>query len=448
MTSGSLRLRLMAGGLAAVALSLLVAGAGLTWLFERQVLHALADDLERDVRQILANIDLDADGHPALRRPLADPRFSDPLSGLYWQISADKGQVSRSRSLWDATLPMPADQLRAGEVHRHRISGPAGSDLLAVERTVEVARGAALTPVRVVVAADLARVAEARRSFVGDLVPALGVLGLALGLAMWVQTGLGLRPLQRLRASIADIRQGRRRQLDESEAPSEVVPLVEEVNALLASQAAELERSRDRAADLAHGLKTPLVALSADARNLKARGEHELAASIDDVVGAMRRHVERELARARVRGRTGRPAPAPARVKALLEKLVALHSRTPAGGKLEFEIRCLPETAVGMDTADLAEVLGNLIENAVRHARSHIRVSASAEGGAWTVAVEDDGAGIARPLREKALERGGRLDSKGAGAGLGLAIVQDVLEAYGRRLSLETSDLGGLKAAF
>ena len=98
-----------------------------------------------------------------------------------------------------------------------------------------------------------------------------------------------------------------------------------------------------------------------------------------------------------------------------------------------------------MDKADLADVLGNLIENAARHARSRVRVGMVNDGRCF---IEDDGPGIAEDLRAAVLERGERLDRKGEGAGLGLAIVQEVLEAYGRSLTLETSDLGGLIATF
>ena len=198
----------------------------------------------------------------------------------------------------------PKDTQALGEVHHHRIPGPGGSELLAVERTVQLKVQEKPVAVRVIIAADLARVAAARRSFTRDLAPALGILGLVLAGAMWVQIGLGLKPLERLRDGIAAIRQGHIPEFVDP-VPIEVEPLVEEINGLLATQTREMERSRRRAADLAHGLKTPLAALAADARLLDEKGEHELAANIDNVGETMRRHVERELARARIRGARG-----------------------------------------------------------------------------------------------------------------------------------------------
>lgn len=444
MKSGSLRLRLVAGGAVAIVVALILAGTGLAYLFERHVMRSLAEDLEVELRQILATIELDAQGRPLVRRPPADPRFADPLSGLYWQASAEPGGVTRSRSLWDNTLPLPNDILAPGEVHRHRVPGPDGSELLAVERTVLLKLKDKPAPVRVVVAADLARIAEARRSFVRDLVPALSLLGLALAAATWVQIGLGLKPLNRLRDGVAAIRQGKSRQL-EGTAPTEVEPLVEEINGLLAAQEREIDRSRRRAADLAHGLKTPLAALAADARRLGEKGENELASDIQGVGETMRRHVERELARARIRGTRGLGPVAPTPLRPLVETLIAMQSRTAEGKRLTFENVLEGEPVVLMDKADLAEVLGNLIENAARHARLRVRVGALQDG---RVFIEDDGPGIPEASRAIVLERGERLDRKGVGAGLGLAIAQEVVEAYERRLTLGTSPLGGLIAIF
>ena len=444
MTAGSLRLRLIAGGAIAIVVALIVAGIGLALLFERHVTRSLTNDLEVDLRQAIGSLELDAAGRPRLKREPSDPRFSDPLSGLYWQISTAAGGMARSRSLWDATLPLPKDALAPGEVHHHRVLGPKNADLIAVERTVLVSVNNNPTPVRLVFAADTAGVAEARRAFVGDLIPALTLLGLVLGAATWIQIGLGLKPLQRLRERIAAVRQGRSVQL-EGPVPNEVEPLVDEINGLLAAQTLEVERARGRAADLAHGLKTPLAALAADARGLEEKGDHEVAARLVEVSEAMRRHVDRELARARIRGSRGFVGVTPTPIRPLVEALVSIQGRSVGSKALTFETDFGGEPSVKIDKIDLAEVLGNLIENAARHARSRVRIGCRDDG---MIYVEDDGQGIAEADRCKALERGKRLDEKGDGTGLGLAIVQEVLDAYGRKLTLEASDLGGLRVIF
>ena len=443
MSWGSLRLRLIAGGIVAILVALTIAGAGLTLMFERHVTRTIADDLDIHLKQLIAGIDIDPQGSLIMSRPPADPRFADPLSGLYWQVTDDRGQLLRSRSLWDTTLALPVDALSAGERHHHEVLGPAKARLLVAERSVVLTIAGRRMPVRVAAAADLARVSAVAADFARDLAMALGILGLVLAIATSIQVGLGLRPLDALRRGVAEIRSGRRQHLPAA-VPAEVRPLVEEVNALLDAQEQEIERSRSRAADLAHGLKTPLAALAADAARLRERGEATIAQDIEAVGDAMSRQVDRELARARVRGAMRHRAGVSTELAALVRSLVATLSRTPAGRRVTFDSQIDETLRMPLDRTDLAEVLGNLLENAARHAATQVRILADPAAGP-SVVIEDDGPGIAPEQRLRMLERGARLDRRGDGAGLGLAIVQDVLGAYGWRLELGNSESGGLK---
>jgi signal transduction histidine kinase len=443
MTPGSLRLRLMAGGAATIAIALAIAGISLTLLFERHVARGLADDLDVHLRQLLSGIDAGPDGKFVVLHPPVDPRFQDPLSGLYWQVGDDHGEMVRSRSLWDTVLALPLDNPQPGEVHRHELPGPAGARVLVTERLIKLKSED--RPLRVAVAVDLARVSDARNAFAADLAIALTILGAVLALATAIQVSLGLRPLDLLRQGIADIRAGHNRHLT-SEVPAEVQPLVEEVNALLDAREADIVRSRNRAADLAHGLKTPLAALSADSERLRQKGDKRLADEIDTAIDAMRRHVDRELARARLRGGNSLGTRVTTSLAPLARSLVSTLSRTDAGARVDYEISIDESSTAPLDRTDLAEVMGNLLENATRHARTRVRVVAPAAGAATAICVEDDGNGIAPELRSQALARGVRLDERGGGAGLGLSIVQDLLEAYGWTLTLENSELGGLRA--
>lgn len=445
MTWSSLRLRLIAGGVVAILIALTMAGGGLVFLFERHVARTLVSDLDVHLKQLLAGIDVDAQGNLALTQPPADPRFADPLSGLYWQVSDDRGQLLRSRSLWDTQMMLPDDRLEPGEVHQHEIPGPGGARLLVAERVVSLAAGDRRVAVRLAAATDLARVTAAASAFAKDLSVALGFLAGVLVIATSIQVGLGLRPLDALRHGVADIRGGRSRHLP-SAAPAEVQPLVEEVNALIDALEGEIERSRSRAADLAHGLKTPLAALTADATRLHERGEHAIAQEIEAVGEAMSRHVDRELTRARVRGRVQRTAAPPTDLAPLVRSLIATLARTADGARVTFESDIANDTHVLLDRTDLAEVLGNLLENAARHARSRVRVTVEPGSIGPSIVIEDDGKGISPAEVPRVLQRGMRLDESDKGAGLGLAIVQDVLDAYGWQLHLTDSGLGGLKA--
>ena len=444
MSRGSLRWRLLAGGAAVILLVLGAAAVGLGLLFERHVVRGLVGELDVYVGQLISAIEVSEAGPPRLTRLPSDPRFDEPLSGLYWQVAVDGAPPVRSRSLWDTTLELPMNDTPSGEIGTPIIKGPLGSRLQVVERSIMMHAGERPVHVHLAVAADLARVTAARHAFTQDLVVALLGLGAILATAMAVQITLGLKPLEHLRRGLADIRAGTEHRLAVS-VPQEVLPLAEEVNALIEAQQAEIERSRNRAADLAHGLKTPLAALAADVRRLREKGEMETAADIEGLGETMRRHVERELARARARGSrkagiTERLALAPA-----VQALAATLRRTPDGETREFRVDIGGDVMMPMSRDDLTEVLGNVMENAVRHAARVVRVSAFTGAAGIGVAVEDDGPGVPEQSMAVILERGHRLDQKGGGAGLGFAIVQDILELYGRKLTLSRSSLGGLR---
>jgi signal transduction histidine kinase len=441
----SLRLRLIAGGIVAILIALTIAGAGLVFLFKRHVTRTIGDDLNVYLNQLIAGIDVDAQGRLVVTRPLSDPRFAEPLSGLYWQIADDRGQLLRSRSLWDTALTLEADKPAPGEVHHHVLAGPGRAHILVIERMVSLTVGGQRVPVRVAVAEDLGRVAKAADAFSRDLAVALGLLGLVLAIATAIQVSLGLQPLAALRRGIADIRAGRSDHLAPA-APVEVQPLVEEVNALLDAQEREIERSRGRAGDLAHGLKTPLAALAGDAKRLRDRGQDDVARDIEAVADAMSRHVDRELARARARGTVRRKAALSTELAPLVQLLIDTLARTPAGAGLSFEQDIVGDLVIPMDRADLAEVLGNILDNAARHAVKRVRIAAATAPSGPAVTIEDDGPGIAAEAHADVVERGTRLDQREGGSGLGLAIVQDVLETYDWRLVLGVSEkLGGLK---
>jgi signal transduction histidine kinase len=434
----SLRLRLALAGAGAIALALALSYFGLVFLFERHVYRTLADDLDGYLRQIIGRFEVDASGAPSLSRTPLDPRFEAPLSGLYWRVTGGQKPL-RSRSLWDDKLELPTDNPSEGQTHYHQIAGPDGRPLLVAERKISPEKTSGKN-FRISVASDLSRLRSARDEFAEDLLPSLAALAVALGGAMWAQLTLGLRPLSRLRSEFAAIAQGRIRRLSD-DAPAEVATLVAEVNALLDAQDAAAERARARAADLAHGLRTPLAAIANDAQRLHESGEVETARSIGIAAEAIRRHIERELARSRLRGR-GRGGLPETPVRAVAESLVAILGRTEKGEAVEFQVDVPADLKWPADRQDLTEALGNLLDNATRYANSTVRVSASESGA---INVEDDGPGIDIAAEAQVRERGGRLDESG-GAGLGIAIVQEILDAYGGQLQLDRSPLGGLKA--
>jgi signal transduction histidine kinase len=248
--------------------------------------------------------------------------------------------------------------------------------------------------------------------------------------------------MTQIRKGVADIRSGGKRRLD-PDVPTEVNPLVSELNALLDSQEKEMRRAHDRAADLAHGLKTPLTALAADVRALRKIGQAELADNIEQVAERMRSHVERELVAARLRYG---PAAASLEIAPAVDAVIHTLRRIPGGDDIFIETDLETGLSARISREDLCEITGNLGENAVRHCKSRVRISSWIDEQTVHLRIEDDGEGVAPDKRAEVTGRGKRLDERGGAAGLGLAIVQDILDQIEGRLELDRSELGGLSA--
>ena len=424
----SLRLRLALAGALAILLALGLAALGLAQLFGAHVERRATAEMSVQLDQVIAGLDRGSEGLDLVRPP-ADPRFSVPYSGLYWQIE-EAGSLRRSRSLWDAALDLPTDTLKDGSVHVHRLTGPDGADLLVLERSITLPSRLGSGPVRAAVAMEASDLVAARSAFMADLAPYLALLALVLSAAGWVQLSIGLSPLRSLGARISALRENRAERMG-GNWPVELRPVATEIDDLLAARDAETERARTRAADLAHGLKTPLQALMGQAERLRGIGAAEQADGIEETARAMRRTVDRELARARTAARAVDAQADPARIA---NGLIAVLRRTPEGGRLHWQ-QTIPEgLAVAMDEADLAEAMGALAENAARHSRGKVRMSARVQDDRVQLMVADDGAGIAQTDRDRLMRRHERADE--TGTGLGLAIASDIAEAAGGTLTL------------
>jgi hypothetical protein len=248
----SLKLRLLFLSAISVSAALLAAGLGIVGLFERHVERRANAELDTYIRQISAGITFDAKGEAIFNRPLADPRFETPLSGLYWQISDDAGgRMLRSRSLWDTVLKIPDDVLDRGSVHRHTLQGPSRTSLLVSERDVTYTTPAGSRQLRIAVALDEAEIHAAREAFAWDVLNALAFLATALLAAAWMQIVVGLMPLAEVKRSVLAVRSGAKRRVDVTE-PQEVMPLVTAVNSLLESQTRAMENAKSREIGRAH----------------------------------------------------------------------------------------------------------------------------------------------------------------------------------------------------
>ena len=269
---------------------------------------------------------------------------------------------------------------------------------------------------------------------------ALTILGTFLLAASWVQVKLGLRPLDKVRSELSRIRRSKTDRLSEGY-PAEILPLAEEVNQLLDTNSDTLERVRAGAANLAHGLKTPLTILHGVERKVRQKGQDGIADELNIEIANIEYIVERELARSRDSHQMMRRcALAP-----IATRLHAALSRQPSAEHIAWTID-IPETIQApFDEFDLTELLGNLMDNAMKWARGRIVLRAEHDADKTFLCVEDDGPGIPDEARASVFERGGRLDAEKPGTGLGLSIAHEMAVTHHCELRLDRASLSGLQ---
>jgi signal transduction histidine kinase len=259
----------------------------------------------------------------------------------------------------------------------------------------------------------------------------------------------GLSPFNDLRERLAAVRDGRVRRVDGTY-PNEVQPLVDDLNSLLELRDQAVKRAIAKAGDLAHALKTPLAVLAHEAEMADRAGQTELAGVMRQQVERMRRQMDYHLAHARAAAAGAGPGTHCAVLESaegLARTLLRLH----AGRGLAIDVDVNPAHIVRAGREDLDEMLGNLLDNACKWARSRVTVTSAvvtsaALPTAIVITVDDDGPGLETSMMEAVLQRGVRADEAAPGSGLGLAIVRDLVELYGGLIALGTSSRGGLQA--
>lgn len=429
MKQRSLRWRLLLAGIAAITLALGLSVLVLALLFDRHIERVAIHDLDADLMTLAALGR--KEGDTALIASLQDHSYERPLSGRYWQMEMN-GHIQRSRSLWDYQFPFSAATPDPGIPRVERIEGPAGEALLAVERLFRIGPVSNPEYLRVLVATDLKGLRTARRAFLADLLPFVVIIGAFLILASWVQVHFGLRPLSQIRQRVSDLSSDPAARMGE-DMPPELVPLAREIDRLLTMRDAEIKQARNRAADLAHGFKTPLQALMGDARRLRDGGDEGTARAIEDVVASMRRHVDRELARTRI---TASHAAHRADPSAISQKLIRVLERTATGSGVSWQINAPAEVKAQIDPDDLTEALGAILENAARFAHSEVKINVRKKDGIATILIQDDGPGIPEQKIAAMIQRGTRLDQSDGGHGLGLSLARELVEAADGELVL------------
>jgi uncharacterized membrane protein YbaN (DUF454 family)/signal transduction histidine kinase len=423
-STGSISRRMI--GIAALWISVLLLGGGvaLDRVLSDAVTRNFDDGMNYVLTAMIAAAEIGPDGEVLFNRELADQRFLEPNSGLYYQISAKGHEDWRSRSLWDRALKVPGDHADRN-FHVYDSKQFPGEDLRVMERSVILPGSDARW---------MFMVAQARQGLDGQiktlrstLFKSFALLALGLIVLATLQTIYGLRPLRKVRLEIIKMRDGDKSRVTEP-MPAEVLPMVEELNALLAHNERQAEEARTHAGNLAHALKTPLtVIMNAATANAPNLGE-----TVVREATTMRRQVDHHLARARAVGRRG-AAQSRAEVWASLEAVERAVRHLYQDARVDMDGD--KHAAVRVERQDLDEMLGNLVENAAKYGGGSVFATVSRVGAMVEIMVEDDGMGI--PRRRRNLWRvGGTGGERGSGRVAGPAAPAGRLTKGARRKAI------------
>jgi len=437
MIRNSLTLRLIATSFAWVGATLLITAVLLVVLFRGHIEQRFEALLLDHLEELVAASELTREGTLEMTWRPSDPRFNRPHSGWYWEILQSGVSVARSDSLWRESLKVT--EPRIGEVPQiQQFSGPEDESLQVLVQAItfpEVEK-----PLLFVVAGPVADIEDNVRAFTAQVAITLTILGIGLLLVVWFQVRFGLRPLQAMQRALGDIRKGKAQRLPENY-PVEIEPVVSELNGLLDHNRALLERARTQVGNLAHALKNPLTVIRNEAKAI----ENERGRVIREQTAAMANSVDRYLSQARIAGTAG-VLGARADVKAIIEDLCFSMGRLYEERDIEIQRSGLEGCWFRGEAQDLEEMLGNLMDNACKWARSQVVVRAECADDRLLIVVEDDGPGIPKQRQVEVLERGRRLDEQVPGSGLGLDIAQDIAGLYRGSLTLDRTACGGLSA--
>ncbi len=433
--TNSLAFRLIVGATLWIAAALLIGGLTLSALFRDSAERAFDARLLVQLDALVAASGIDVDGHFLVRRSLNDPRFHRPYSGWYWQISGNGRLLARSRSLWDQVLDSKTDTITG----HYEYFGPDQQKLRVVNRSITLP-GYRKT-LSFVTTGAAAEIETEVRAFNKTLFYSLGMLGLGLIIAVFIQVRFGLLPMRKVLDALSAVRAGKKSRL-EGRFPSEIQPLANEINGLIAHNGEVLERARTHVGNLAHALKTPLSILT----NESTPHNDSFSTIVAKQTDTMRRHVDHYLAKARMAAASG-VLGAQADVLPILEDLRRTLLRIHHERRIRIEASQDHPLIFRGEQRDLEEMLGNLIDNAGKWATRDIVITVKKQGKFLHIDIDDDGPGLDPTAREAAFQRGKRLDEAKPGSGLGLAIVRDTAGLYGGEVTLDDSPLGGVRVS-
>ncbi|WP_350333394.1 HAMP domain-containing sensor histidine kinase [Coralliovum pocilloporae] len=377
---------------------------------------------------------------------LGDAQFDLPLSGWYW-IIRDKASATvllTSDSIFGETFNLPSDDGVEADDTGYRKAygvGPDGKFLRILERDITIGDKV----YTIAVSGDFDELQAEIGRFEASTVLTLAAFGLGLLMTTYLLVRIGLRPLDDIRAGLTRIRQGDADRLDGS-FPTEIEPLVLELNELIKSVNEVIERARTHVGNLAHALKTPLSVITNEAR----RSETDFADKISEQADLMRGQVQTYLDRARMAARVN-TITSVTDVAFVVDRLVRAMRRIYEARGIRIELGPIEGLRFRGEQQDLEEMLGNLIDNACKYSDGEVQISFTyapdpdRQRAFLHICIDDNGPGLTEDQCKEAMRRGRRFDETKPGSGLGLNIVNELAELYGGTLRLTRSTLGGLR---
>jgi signal transduction histidine kinase len=429
---------------------LLVAGLVLSTIYRGTAEARFDEQLGAYLRVLVADIATPGDASRTDPGQLGLPQFELPLSGWYWQITRlgeEAPEIKSSRSLYTSRLPKLADlgiEAGLGGARAGYAQGPDERVLRILERVIDAGDDGLYLVQVAATTSDLD--AEIGR-FQFGLAFTFALLALALAGSSVLQVLYGLKPLRQLREAVAAIRRGDAERIGGA-FPQEIAPLAEELDLLVTANRNVVERARTQVGNLAHALKTPLSVIINEA----AQDHGPLAEKVEEQAAVMRDQVARYLDRARA-AVSAQGIGLATEVEPVIAGLLRTFEKIYADRVVTFSASVRGNPRFQGERQDLEEMIGNLVDNAGKWAQSRVMVTVAPDPARgldtrayFRVTIDDDGPGLEAELRDKALERGKRLDETKPGSGLGLSIVADLATLYRGALMLEKSPAGGLRA--
>ncbi len=438
MFKQSFRAHLIIGAMIWISIGLGFSGFLLAAMLREIVTSQFDHDLSDHAQELVGLVDVDPQQNAFVHRDLSDPRFLPPRSGLYWQVQLQNGATIRSPSL--DGLELPFEPHRDNDPQPFIREGPTGPIRL-IQREVQSSQ--LKERFKIGVGVDERLIDQAMAQLNATLAWSLGFLALGLIGAAYAQVAYGLRPLARIRRAVVAIRAGNIERVPD-DLPLEVLPLVTELNGLITANHDMVRRARIQAGNFAHALKTPLMILMEQGRELEHLGHTDAARVLFEQCTQMKLQIDYQTARARASAHSN--AGTATAITPVIQNVIGAVAQLCHDRRIAFQLNGSSGLAVACDPHDLSEMIGNLIDNAAKWARTQVVVSILNLENVVRILVEDDGTGIPTEHRETVFGIGNRLDEQMPGSGLGLAIARDLATLHGGRTWIEPSKLGGVAA--